>query len=317
MPIADLLTLVEKLQSRIDRHGSKFRQSEALTRYALVDPLLRALGWDTEDPTVVIPEYSTGGGRADYALLTDAESHPAVMVEAKKLDTPLQEAISQGIKSCLEQGVRYFVVTDGRNWKIYETHRPVPLEQKMVVSFALNEPLAAEVCRKALALWRAGVKSGKVSSAYPTVVDRDRNGKPTSVVPLELPVPPEGAWTALSDLRPSKKKRNTQPIEVMFPNGERTPIKAWRSMLVEVVRWLVDHSLLNEDKCPIGTPQSDRYAVAASPMHGTGTKFTSPEKVGALHVERTGGAATVTERAKTIVTSVGQDLSQFMVRFPG
>ena len=67
-------TLVQKLQGRIDSHGPMFRQNEALTRYALVDPLLRALGWDTENPTVVIPEFSTGEGRADYALLTDAES---------------------------------------------------------------------------------------------------------------------------------------------------------------------------------------------------------------------------------------------------
>ena len=211
MPIADLLTLVQKLQGRIDNHGPMFRQNEALTRYALVDPLLRALGWDTENPTVVIPEYSTGEGRADYALLTDAESQPAVMVEVKKLDAPLKEAVSQGIKYCLEQGVRYFVVTDGRNWRVYETHRPVPLEQKMVVSFALSEPVAAEVCRKALALWRAGVSAGRVSSAHLPVLVRSMSDEPAPTVPPEPPVSPEGAWVTLSDLKPRKKgKRNTQ-----------------------------------------------------------------------------------------------------------
>ena len=129
MPMTDLLTLVTKLGSRIDDHRDAFKQSEALTRSALIDPLLRALGWDTEDPEAVVPEYNAKAGRADYALLRDGS--PAVMVEAKRLDTPLQgKVVEQGIGYCINQGVGYFAVTDGRRWRIYETHREVPLEQK-------------------------------------------------------------------------------------------------------------------------------------------------------------------------------------------
>ena len=47
MPLESFLALVHKLRERIDAHGDKLRQSEALTRYALIDPLLRELGWDT------------------------------------------------------------------------------------------------------------------------------------------------------------------------------------------------------------------------------------------------------------------------------
>lgn len=57
MPLENLLILIEKLQKRIDSHGDALRQSEALIRYALIDPLLRELGWDTEDPDMVVPEY--------------------------------------------------------------------------------------------------------------------------------------------------------------------------------------------------------------------------------------------------------------------
>ena len=106
MPIADLLELVVKLKGRIESHGPALRQNEALTRYPLIDPLLRALGWDTEDPAVVIPEYTAGKGqKADYALLqmpsetTTDDSHPAkaaVIVEAKSLDTPLGVCRSPG-----------------------------------------------------------------------------------------------------------------------------------------------------------------------------------------------------------------------------
>ena len=50
MILESLLELVETLKARIDTHGDQLRKSEALTRYALIDPLLRELGWDTEDP---------------------------------------------------------------------------------------------------------------------------------------------------------------------------------------------------------------------------------------------------------------------------
>ena len=49
MPLETLFDLVEKLRERIQRHGPDLRKSEMLTRYALVDPLLRELGGETED----------------------------------------------------------------------------------------------------------------------------------------------------------------------------------------------------------------------------------------------------------------------------
>ena len=52
MPLESLLALVHKLRERIDTHGDKLKQSEALTRYALIDPLLRELGWDHRRPGV-------------------------------------------------------------------------------------------------------------------------------------------------------------------------------------------------------------------------------------------------------------------------
>ena len=112
MPLESLLELVETLRGRIDEHGAALRLSEALTRAALIDPLLRELGWDTEDPALVMPEYRLGRGYADYALLNDGR--PLIMVEAKKLGTPLQDAASQGIGYCIEDGIGYFAVTDGQ-----------------------------------------------------------------------------------------------------------------------------------------------------------------------------------------------------------
>ena len=49
MPLENLLTRVETLRDRVDDYGPALRKNEMLTRYALIDPLLRELGWDIED----------------------------------------------------------------------------------------------------------------------------------------------------------------------------------------------------------------------------------------------------------------------------
>ncbi len=64
------------------------QDNETRTRMALIDPLLIALGWDTSDPALVIPEYASNG-RADYALL-GSDGNPAAFIEAKRLGEGLK-----------------------------------------------------------------------------------------------------------------------------------------------------------------------------------------------------------------------------------
>ena len=186
MALESLLTLIEKLRERIDAHGNALRQSEALTRYALIDPLLRELGWDTEDPDVVVPEYRSGRGSADYALFSKGK--PVIMLEAKKLDRSLNDAIGQGIQYCLVEGTEYFAVTDGKRWEIYETHKPVPIDEKRIVSFDLKDPLIVDVCLKALALWRPAVVSDQIVAGQVPLVSPTTEQPNTTGDPPEIPV---------------------------------------------------------------------------------------------------------------------------------
>ena len=49
----ELVDVIETLKSRINEHRSVLQGNEAQTRLSLIDPLLRALGWDTADPALV------------------------------------------------------------------------------------------------------------------------------------------------------------------------------------------------------------------------------------------------------------------------
>ena len=74
MQLDNLHTFIQTLKEHAERYADALRKSEWLTRYALIDPLLRGLGWDTGNPDEVRPEYSAGRGRVDDALMSGGES---------------------------------------------------------------------------------------------------------------------------------------------------------------------------------------------------------------------------------------------------
>ena len=317
MPLESLLKLVETLRCRMDEHSDALRQSEALTRYALIDPLLRELGWDTADPARVIPEYRSGVGSSDYALLLNGK--PVMMVEAKKLGTPLRDSVlSQGINYCLMEGTKHFTVTDGQCWEIYETHRPVPIDEKRIVAFDLKGQSPAAESLKALALWRAGVESGHVAAAQVPVVETIQD-QPTPMEPSAsdpqptTPHPDEHGWKPLSELDP--QPGSVPPVEVQFPGGSVAPVTAWNSILVEAVRWLINGNHLNTSHLPIQTPNSIAYRVSASPAHPSGNQFHSREQIGMFYVEKHGNVGQILNATRFIIEHVGQDPAQFKVRF--
>ena len=327
MPLEGLLKLVGTLRERIKGHDAALRQSEALTRYALIDPLLRELGWDTANPEMVIPEYRSGSGRADYALMSG--DNPAMMVEAKSLDTPLRDGVlAQGINYCLMQGTSFFCVTDGRRWEIYETHKPVPIDQKRIASFDLKDN-PAQVCLNALALWRSGLESGQVGLGQAPVVGLPQQ-QPTPVephavqpTPIEDPVvesaptitaPTRESWLPLSEFNPSK--RSTPPSEIKFPDDSTVLVETWKSLEIESIRWLVCNDFLSHFDCPIQLPRAKtRFFIHETPIHPTGSLFSHRVQIGSLYIEPVRKSGNQVVRAiQHVIEYIGQDPAEFRVR---
>ncbi|MXY46206.1 MAG: hypothetical protein F4Y44_04310 [Chloroflexi bacterium] len=185
MMLESLHELVELLRRRIDQHRAALSGNEMLTRYALIDPLLRELGWDTSDPMKVTPEDTSGlgRGRPDYVLLTNGQ--PVMVVEAKKLGSGLQAGASQAIQYAMDPNrqARYFATTDGQHWEVFDTERPA--SDMSVILFDLIAVSSAEVCLQALALWRPGVAAGSVSAAQAPIIEPQPQEQQAEAEPLE------------------------------------------------------------------------------------------------------------------------------------
>ena len=316
MPLEKLQSLVETLKERIAAHGTALKGSEALTRYVLIDPLLRELGWNTADPSQVVPEFKSGKGWADYALF-GKDGKPAMMVEAKSLGSSLRDtALTQGIQYCLEKGTKYFALTDGSCWEIYETHRPVPIEEKRVVTFDFETQPVAEVCLQSLALWRPSLESGSALPGHVPFIKMEPVPSPTRepepIAPEPTPPGPgEDEWQTLLAVKPASGAQ--PPAEIQFPDSSRRTIKYWKDITVEVTRWLVKRGHLRTGLSPI--QRGKRYLISPDPRHPTGAPFKQRHQVESLYIETNYSAPNHVDNSRTIIKHVGQDPAQFKVRF--
>ncbi|MDE0659264.1 MAG: hypothetical protein OXI79_06395 [Gammaproteobacteria bacterium] len=325
----EILEVVKGVRQRIHDHRSLLGQNEAATRAALIDPLLRVLGWETDNPGLVVPEYSipSSSSRADYALFRDAGApahrKPDVIVEAKKLGEQLDSAAAQAVNYCTLDGFEHFAVTDGQRWRVYWTRAPGALNEKLVAQFDIVSDGAEHATLKALVLWRPAVAQGVIqAAAAPLAVDGPGSGPgaapsvsatvSASDIPNapSAPALPAGAgWTPLAGLKPPAYSK---PAELRMPSGETVAVKSWKSLMIEVTRWLVSQGLLQPTVEPIKV--GARYILARTPEHPSGQGFTAPGHADSWYVETSYAAGPLVSNTCMIVRHVHADPGEFMVR---
>ena len=159
-----LMHVIETLKERIEHDGGTIGSKEIRTRTALVDPLLNALGWDTTDPAMVIPEYAASGGVADYALLKvmpDENTPVIAFIEAKRLNEPLESHRAQMLNYANMSGVKYAGLTNGDRWELYEVFKEAPLHERRIVDVSLLREPAIDCAHATPAAQVAEPRSGQ------------------------------------------------------------------------------------------------------------------------------------------------------------
>lgn len=107
-----------------------YRYREMETRYALIDPIIAALGWEKSNFDQCAyesdPRWETWNERfADYVFWGPGNDKAVLVIEAKKaqndLATPEEEAQLAGYVDGLTSGVA--VLTNGTVWYLYNLDR--------------------------------------------------------------------------------------------------------------------------------------------------------------------------------------------------
>lgn len=162
----DLRDAVSTVAARISQYRGK-AIGEQNTKAALIEPILRALGWDVEDVDEVRREYrhTTRFNPADYAFMLLRE--PKLFVEAKALGENLDDEkwAVQVISYAATAGVPWVALTDGDEYRIYNALARVGIEDKLFRRARLSEDAEASV--KALAhLSRDEIQADSLDSRW-------------------------------------------------------------------------------------------------------------------------------------------------------
>lgn len=278
MPLEELMDTIKTLKGRIGQHQQLLRQSEALTRYILIDPLLRVLGWDTEDPERVRPEYPDPTGRPDYALMQAGQ--PVAMLEAKSVGTRLDDdIIRKAISYCTDKGVKYAILTDGDTWEAYNLSVFSPnRDERRMLSFSVGNDEPYLCALKALYLWQPNLGSGNPIVHPPSSTLTENLGLHIQQVsvpsssPSSAPSQPskDMGWISLAEL--ASVTRVPPPQFIRFLNGEEIQITRWWNVPFQIAEWQVKEGKLTTDVCPIKYGRT-KYLVNTNPLHSNGTPF--------------------------------------------
>ena len=111
------MSLEQTLRTVIGRLNSGKLDNEAQVKSAVVQPVLRELGWDDADPNACKPEFAVERRFVDYALLDDGK--PRVFIEAKHLDAKVGKGEDQLFGYASNRGVPLLVLTNGWYWDFY------------------------------------------------------------------------------------------------------------------------------------------------------------------------------------------------------
>ena len=130
--MSDLSKALNEVRTRIAQ-ATKRGLNEQNTKATLIEPILRVLGWNVEDVDEVQREYriKTTDKPVDYGLL-DMRT-PRLFIEAKALGKDLNDRrwANQIMGYASVAGVEWIVLTDGDEYRIYNSHAPVAVEEKL------------------------------------------------------------------------------------------------------------------------------------------------------------------------------------------
>lgn len=245
-PIRQLVETLEQVKHSAKQHEGKLRKNEATTRAALIDPVIRALGWDTANPEMVEFERYYRDTKLDYAL-SDRSGEVRIIVEAKALMENLND--DKIFTKILSYGITYKIpnvfLTDGIIWKHYKLAEFNKLEP--VVLDLNKDSLVA--CAKYLIDTLDAAQYWEEDGAQPS--ERIVESIPKRIdpsVPVFASLLPEThvssaltpeTFISLTDLEENLAGKKP-PVWFRLPDGTKKPVKSWRDILLESVNFVLN-----------------------------------------------------------------------------
>ena len=280
MDLTKAMELFEEVKQRFEDHKGDF--SEFRTRILLIDPVLRLLGWDVENPGLVVLEYQPNTQNrksADYVLKNKGKN--VVIVEAKNIDIDIEnwEHRDQADDYARYAEVKFFVLTNGVKWLLYERDLMTSLESlKPIVSFDVAHDKPYQCALAALSMWRPNLTSEEPVFISPKSVSDQPSSELDEQQEQQLDDSPRNddeRYPFASEDR--FYPQDFKPTKVKINNRRPETVKSWKDVIHEVAVWLANEGVLNANDCPIG---GRKYTfIGRKAVNPNGTPFKDPRQL--------------------------------------
>ncbi len=337
----NLSELLTQIVEKIKKFRFMYTQNETAVRDQVVNPILRKLGWDPENPEEVQPNVSTEEGVPDYSLIKNGKK--ILFVEAKKLgvDIEQREVIRQLAKYSFSEGTKYGVLTNGAVWILIRSFEEgTTLTERIVWKADLeNEELSA-VLKKIVTISKTNIEHIEVLVKKVQILDKIWQSlvdEPKKMIKGLMPVVksiisqdyPNYQFedTDIEDLLEQKiKVIISGPAEAESPPETSIESISWRGerprrmklkdkvfeisntfeILVNTANWLIENGKLKPSDCPVEIGRGIRYLINKEMKHKDGTAFYSPKKLlNGLWIEKHASTAARIDLAKRLLKKFG------------
>jgi hypothetical protein len=255
-PLSNLCDVLTQIRESAEQYQDTLTKNEASTRAVLIDPILRALGWDTANTYMVEIEKSQGQVRADYAL-NDSNRQPRIIVEAKALGSNLFHAdtVMSLVKYAFQFQLTDVFLTDGLIWHHYGDFHPRNNAPTRILNLTTDNPVevAAYLVNQIDAAKFWSRESGdslaqRIEDLESTVATLERilskqthDQKLDAIEPLPrstmqqntIPIVQSYEGLTFQDLSILKDITGTRPSYFRLPDGTILPVKRWKDVLRE------------------------------------------------------------------------------------
>jgi hypothetical protein len=316
-----LLETLEFIRQKIKDHRALYDQNEAAVSMQIVTPILKALGWNVEDPDEVQPNVSTEEGRPDYTLIHDGKKR--LFVEVKKLSVDIEkiEPMRQLSKYAFGEGIRYGLLTNGGVWVLVRSFEEgKTLTERIVWRADIEVEEAQKAAKKLLTVSKANVgqiedlvrKAQILDEVWSSLCD-----EPSELVQALIPVYEtllasgypqyqfdrleiEGhIWERIREITSGSSETGPGagpapefesgasggPPSTMTIQGEALEVRRSYDILVNTANWLIKRGKLKSSDCPVAAGHR-RNLVNVEPKHKYGEAFSAPKKLAnGLYIE--------------------------------
>ncbi len=278
---------IQMFLGRIEKYRDILSQNEEQVRYYLINPLLRKLGWDPEDPDLVVPENKTSEGYPDYTLTEPNQKGRKIMIiEVKKLSSGLDQHLSQLGKYCYSEGTKYGLLTNGVIFVLIKSFEEgLPTEERVIWRVdAESDPLQT-VLRNLNLLDRQNIGKleeivSKLNNLYKawSVLVEDTDAFGNAIAPVlkrfaskessfiyddeeiesfvkekleELLSPKDDLSLETNHVDAARNSQDSEKYTRMYLGSERFDISAANQILINTAEWLIKKGKITDKSLPI------------------------------------------------------------------